>query len=160
GPRSMGGIARFLEHVRGAADRFAGQAVVALEQGLVPEDAPLPDTPLVPLHADPAAYDVAAVSAPAPAASGRVAYPPITSASTGDGRVVAVTHGCALTNLRAMADIISAGPDERGVSWLPLNHDFGLCTVLYSLLHGYRLVLMRPTEFVKRPGRWLAAISR
>ncbi|HEX3526557.1 MAG TPA: amino acid adenylation domain-containing protein, partial [Thermoanaerobaculia bacterium] len=45
--------------------------------------------------------------------------------------------------------------------WLPLYHDMGLIgTVLQPLYCGCRCVLMSPTAFLQRPGRWLEAISR
>jgi fatty-acyl-CoA synthase len=159
GPRALGGTATFVERVRALASVFAGRAVLALEEGLVADGGDLPALPVLPLPAGPEAYPAGA-SGVSPAAAGAVAYLQATSASTGDGQVVAVTHGNALANLRATWAGLGAGPDERGISWLPLNHDFGLCTALYSLLHGYPLALMRPSDFIKRPGRWIAALGR
>ena len=45
-------------------------------------------------------------------------------------------------------------------SWLPAYHDMGLVgVILSSLIHDGHAVMMSPTSFVKRPIRWLKAIS-
>src|SRR5262249_36328250 len=90
-----------------------------------------------------------------------VAFLQMTSASTGDSKLVSISHGNACANLRALHRALGAGADERVVSWLPLHHDMGLVgTALFSFFFGYDLHIMKPSEFIMRPHRWLAAMSR
>jgi amino acid adenylation domain-containing protein len=47
------------------------------------------------------------------------------------------------------------------VGWLPHTHDFGLVGFVLSALYlGTSYVAMPPTAFLRRPARWLEAISR
>jgi len=51
-------------------------------------------------------------------------------------------------------------PDERMATWLPLFHDMGLVgTVLFSFCNNYTLLIMTPTQFVKRPAIWLRGMD-
>ena len=83
-----------------------------------------------------------------------------TSGSTGQPKGVVLTHANLLANIRAMGQVMKAGPSDVFVSWLPLYHDMGLIGAwLGSLYHGAPLVLMAPQAFLGRPSRWLRAIS-
>jgi fatty-acyl-CoA synthase len=86
-----------------------------------------------------------------------------TSGSTSQPKGVILTHA----NIAANAEAISGpaglgfGPQDVGVSWLPLFHDMGLigqglCTVYF----GGRTVFLTPMAFLKRPVEWLRAITR
>jgi acyl-CoA synthetase (AMP-forming)/AMP-acid ligase II len=58
--------------------------------------------------------------------------------------------------------VASVRLDEDSVvcSWLPPFHDMGLIsTILCPLVFGYQTVQMAPESFVRRPDRWLRAIS-
>jgi len=84
-----------------------------------------------------------------------------TSGSTGNPKGVVLTHRNLLSNIRAMAEAINAGPGDVFVSWLPLYHDMGLIGAwLGSLCYSVLLVVMSPLAFLARPQRWLWAIHR
>ncbi|MGE3842160.1 MAG: AMP-binding protein [Vicinamibacterales bacterium] len=81
-----------------------------------------------------------------------------TSGSTGNPKGVALTNRNLLANIRAFGQALGVGPDDVGVSWLPLYHDMGLIGMwLGSLYHGLPTVIMSPLAFLSRPSRWLRA---
>jgi acyl-CoA synthetase (AMP-forming)/AMP-acid ligase II len=82
-----------------------------------------------------------------------------TSGSTGRPRGVMLTHANLMFNFEHIKKFDE--PDAVAVSWLPMYHDMGLIgLVLQVLQSGRRTVLMSPLSFVKRPVRWLKAISK
>jgi acyl-CoA synthetase (AMP-forming)/AMP-acid ligase II len=82
-----------------------------------------------------------------------------TSGSTGRPRGVMLTHANLMFNFEHIKKFDE--PDAIAVSWLPMYHDMGLIgLVLQVLQSGRRTVLMSPLSFVKRPVRWLRAISK
>src|ERR1700681_3573918 len=84
-----------------------------------------------------------------------------TSGSTGDPKGVMLTHANLLANMRAIAQATQLGPEDVGISWLPLYHDMGLIGAWLTLLmHGVPLVVMSPLAFLTRPERWLHAMSK
>ncbi|MEV5511256.1 fatty acyl-AMP ligase [Streptomyces orinoci] len=84
-----------------------------------------------------------------------------TSGSTGDPKGVRVTHRNFLENVAETEELWPSGPDAVVVSWLPLFHDMGmLFGVMLPLCSGVPAYLMAPDAFVRRPGRWLEAVSR
>ncbi len=84
-----------------------------------------------------------------------------TSGSTGNPKGVMLTHANLLANMRAIANALAMGPEDVGISWLPLYHDMGLIGAwLTLLLRGTPLVVMSPLAFLTRPERWLQAISK
>jgi 1-acyl-sn-glycerol-3-phosphate acyltransferase len=92
-------------------------------------------------------------------AAGDPALIQYTSGSTGDPKGVLLTHANVLANLRAIYEAIEVGPDDVGVSWLPLYHDMGLIACwLGALYFGIPIVLLPPLAFLARPVRWLRAI--
>jgi len=46
-----------------------------------------------------------------------------------------LTHANLLANIRAIGEVVQLGPDDVGVSWLPLYHDMGLIGAWLSLLY-------------------------
>ncbi|WP_067465317.1 fatty acyl-AMP ligase [Nocardia amamiensis] len=91
--------------------------------------------------------------------SGTIAFLQYTSGSTGTPKGVVVTHGNLMHNEAAIASI-GLNDAGTGVSWIPHFHDMGLIGSLLGALYvGANLVFMAPTTFLKRPVRWLQAIS-
>jgi 1-acyl-sn-glycerol-3-phosphate acyltransferase len=84
-----------------------------------------------------------------------------TSGSTGDPKGVILTHANLLANMRAIGEAVRLGPDDVGISWLPLYHDMGLIGAWLTLLHfGTPLAVMSPLAFLTRPERWLQAFHK
>ncbi|HET7107040.1 MAG TPA: AMP-binding protein [Candidatus Acidoferrum sp.] len=84
-----------------------------------------------------------------------------TSGSTGDPKGVVLTHANLLANMRVIAQGVRLGPEDVGISWLPLYHDMGLIGAWLTLLmHGVPLAVMSPLAFLTRPERWLQAMSK
>jgi fatty-acyl-CoA synthase len=84
-----------------------------------------------------------------------------TSGSTGDPKGVVLTHANLLANIRAVGEAVQMGPQDAGVSWLPLYHDMGLIGAWLTLLYyGIPLAVMSPIAFLTRPERWLRAIHK
>jgi acyl carrier protein len=84
-----------------------------------------------------------------------------TSGSTGDPKGVVLTHANLLANMRAIGAATEMGPNDVGVSWLPLYHDMGLIGAWLTLLHfGVPLAVMSPLSFLTRPERWLWAFHK
>ncbi|MFF7459692.1 fatty acyl-AMP ligase [Kitasatospora sp. NPDC008115] len=84
-----------------------------------------------------------------------------TSGSTGRPKGVMVSHANFLHNVAETEALWPSGPDGVVVNWLPLFHDMGLIFgVLLPLCSGVPAYLMEPTAFVRRPLRWLEAVSR
>lgn len=86
-----------------------------------------------------------------------------TSGSTSRPKGVVLTHGNLAANVRAIMELgiyIRDGVDT-GVSWLPLYHDMGLIGfVIAPLYHLNTITFLPPLLFLKRPARWLEALSR
>ena len=88
-----------------------------------------------------------------------------TSGSTNDPKGVMVTNGNLIHNLESIrqgfqVDIDVKDEKGKGVFWLPAYHDMGLIGgVLSSMFVGGQSILMSPTDFLRRPVRWLKAIS-
>lgn len=111
--------------------------------------------------------DAASLPAPVPAVPRSrprpddVALLQYTSGSTGHPKGVIVTHANFLHNVAETEQLWPSGEDGVVVSWLPLFHDMGmLFGVILPICSGVTAYLMEPTAFVRRPLRWLEAISR
>ncbi len=84
-----------------------------------------------------------------------------TSGSTGNPKGVVLTHANLLANMRALGQAVQLGPEDVGVTWLPLYHDMGLIGAwLTLLLYGVPVVVLSPLAFLTRPERWLQAFSK
>ena len=93
--------------------------------------------------------------------SSTIAFLQYTSGSTGTPKGVMVSHGNLIYNERMIQAGFQSHSESIYVSWLPLFHDMGL---IGCMLHAYWLgatcYFMAPISFLKRPMRWLEAISR
>lgn len=91
-----------------------------------------------------------------------VAFLQYTSGSTGQPKGVMVTHGNLIANLGYIKRSFFP-PDTSGehlVSWLPPFHDMGLIGgLLQPAFSRFPVTVMDPMSFLKRPLRWLRAIS-
>lgn len=89
-----------------------------------------------------------------------IAFLQYTSGSTAMPKGVTVTHRALAHNEELIADAFGHADGFSLVGWLPLFHDMGLIgNVLHPLWMGRHAVLMSPMSFIKRPARWLQAIS-
>lgn len=90
-----------------------------------------------------------------------------TSGTTGSPKGVVLTHRNYLHNLAAGRQAWNPAVDDpvhdspvTGVSWLPHFHDMGFVGGVLGLIYsGGSGVLMSPGSFVRRPMRWLEAMS-
>jgi amino acid adenylation domain-containing protein len=93
--------------------------------------------------------------------SDTLAFLQYTSGSTGEPKGVMLSHGNLLHNLKLICHGFQIRPDDVGVLWLPPYHDMGLIGgILEPLYAGFEMALMSPVSFLRRPLRWLEAISR
>jgi acyl-CoA synthetase (AMP-forming)/AMP-acid ligase II/acyl carrier protein len=92
---------------------------------------------------------------------GEIALLQYTSGSTGVPKGVMVSHENLLHNATLIQHYFEDGEDSIGVSWLPPYHDMGLIGgILQPLSIGRPMILMSPMAFLRKPVRWLQAISR
>jgi acyl-CoA synthetase (AMP-forming)/AMP-acid ligase II len=83
-----------------------------------------------------------------------------TSGSTADPRGVMLSHANLLDNSACIHEAFGHTPRSTGVLWLPPYHDMGLIGgVLQPVYGGFPAVLISPLVFLRRPLRWLRAIS-
>ncbi len=93
-------------------------------------------------------------------AAGDLALIQYTSGSTGDPKGVTLSHSNLIANIRSIGDAVSVRGDDVVVSWLPLYHDMGLIGCwLFALYYGLKMISFSPLAFLRRPKRWLRAIS-
>ncbi|KAA8956427.1 fatty acyl-AMP ligase, partial [Mycobacterium sp.] len=84
-----------------------------------------------------------------------------TSGSTRSPKGVVLSHANLLHNLAAIHQAWPGDEHDIGMFWLPPHHDMGLIGAVLEMLYiGGTSVLMSPTSFIRRPMRWLEAVSR
>jgi acyl-CoA synthetase (AMP-forming)/AMP-acid ligase II len=90
-----------------------------------------------------------------------LAFLQYTSGSTSRPKGVMVGHGNLIHNLHALNEqFFGIADDNHMVTWLPPYHDMGLIAgLLAPAFEGYPVTFMSPFAFLKRPLRWLEAIS-
>jgi fatty-acyl-CoA synthase len=90
----------------------------------------------------------------------QVSHLQYTSGATRPPAGVEITHRAVGTNLVQMIlSIDLLNRNTHGVSWLPLYHDMGLSMIGFPAVYGGHSTLMSPTAFVRRPQRWIRALS-
>lgn len=90
-----------------------------------------------------------------------LAFLQYTSGSTGTPKGVMVRHDNLVHNSKAISRALGTHEGSEGVSWLPPYHDMGLIGgILQPLYAGFPCTLMAPMAFLRRPLRWLEAMSR
>lgn len=90
-----------------------------------------------------------------------LAFLQYTSGSTGTPKGVMINHGNILHNERLIKIAFGNTADTVGVGWLPLFHDMGLIgNVIQPVYLGRTCILFSPVDFIRKPIRWLEAISR
>jgi acyl-CoA synthetase (AMP-forming)/AMP-acid ligase II len=104
--------------------------------------------------------DAPPLRSPVPPSLSAIALLQFTSGSTAAPKGVVLTHDNLAANTSAIASVLNLSATDVGVSWLPLYHDMGLIGMLLAAIYGcVDLVIMSPTLFLKRPTKWLEAIS-
>jgi fatty-acyl-CoA synthase len=89
-----------------------------------------------------------------------VSYLQYTGGATRAPVGVQITQRAVSTNLTQMIlSIDLLDRNTHGVSWLPLYHDMGLSMIGFPAVYGGHTTLMSPTAFVRRPLRWIQAMS-
>jgi acyl-CoA synthetase (AMP-forming)/AMP-acid ligase II len=90
-----------------------------------------------------------------------LAFLQYTSGSTGAPRGVRISHRNLTANVQQLGEFTGYDTSKPFVSWLPHYHDMGLVLlILFPLYNAAPVYLMSPAAFLKRPVRWLEAISR
>ncbi len=89
-----------------------------------------------------------------------LAFLQYTSGSTGTPKGVMIDHHRLLYNQQVLQQAFGHSEQSVGVGWLPLFHDMGLIgNALQALYLGTSCILMSPLDFIRKPIRWLQAIS-
>lgn len=86
-----------------------------------------------------------------------------TSGSTTLPRGVMVSHGNLMANMRGFMGQrgMYPGPEDVGVSWLPLYHDMGLIGfILGPLVYIGPMVVLATSAFARDPRIWLKALHK
>ncbi len=93
--------------------------------------------------------------------SDTLTYLQYTSGSTSTPKGVMISHKNLIHHCSSLSQTCDYTPDSVTVTWMPYFHDYGLVEGLIQPLYaGIPCYLMSPLAFIKRPIRWLKAISR
>ncbi|MGB8688989.1 MAG: beta-ketoacyl synthase N-terminal-like domain-containing protein [Microcoleus sp.] len=93
--------------------------------------------------------------------SDTLTYLQYTSGSTSTPKGVMISHKNLIHHCSSLSQTCEYTPDSVTVTWMPYFHDYGLVEGLIQPLYvGIPCYLMSPLAFIKRPIRWLKAISR
>ncbi|MGK7941317.1 MAG: AMP-binding protein [Crocosphaera sp.] len=90
-----------------------------------------------------------------------LAYLQYTSGSTSTPKGVMISHDNIIYHCHNLQRSCNYNPESVTVTWMPYFHDYGLVEgLLAPLYNGTPCYVMSPVAFIKRPVRWLEAISR
>ncbi len=90
-----------------------------------------------------------------------LAFLQYTSGSTSLPRGVMVSHANLMANLECIQGPLELDSESVSVTWLPCFHDMGLINgVLEPIYAGCTSVMMSPLAFIRKPRRWLDAITK
>jgi fatty-acyl-CoA synthase len=91
----------------------------------------------------------------------QVALLQFTSGSSGSPKGVIVTPEQLAANVTSIRQQARLSNDDGIGSWLPLHHDMGLVGLLMLAFLDVRdMWIMRPSQFIRRPIRWLELFGR
>lgn len=100
-------------------------------------------------------------SPPLAVAPDDVAYLQYSSGSTSMPKGVMMTHGNLLDNLHMLQRGFAYDETSVSLTWMPYFHDYGLVDGLLQPLYSQvPCYVMSPVAMIKRPWRWLEAVSR
>jgi 8-amino-7-oxononanoate synthase len=89
-----------------------------------------------------------------------IAFLQYTSGSTGDPKGVMVSHQNLLHNLNYITKKFGVSENDTALVWVPPYHDMGLIGgIIEPVFSGLNIILMSPMDFLKKPKRWLEAVS-
>ncbi|MDR3675288.1 MAG: AMP-binding protein [Acidobacteriota bacterium] len=86
-----------------------------------------------------------------------------TSGTTGNAKVVRLSHGALLAQTRNVSEHLKLEDPsvDWAVSWLPLFYDMGLIGFLLTPIYpGGHVTLLRTEDFILRPSLWVKALSQ
>ena len=86
-----------------------------------------------------------------------------TSGTTGDAKVVQLSHAALLAQTRHISEHLKLRDPsvDWAVSWLPLFYDMGLIGFLLTPIYpGGHVTLLRTEDFILRPSLWVKALSQ
>lgn len=90
-----------------------------------------------------------------------IAYLQYTSGSTSAPKGVMITHKNIIVNSEVIRQGFGYNSKSVEVTWMPYFHDYGLVDgLIQPLYHGIPCYVLSPLTFIRRPERWLEAISR
>lgn len=90
-----------------------------------------------------------------------LAYLQYTSGSTATPKGVMMSHANLMHHLAQIQQAWAYDKDSVSVTWMPYFHDYGLVDgLLEPLFTGIPCYILSPLTFLKRPLRWLQAISK
>jgi fatty-acyl-CoA synthase len=99
--------------------------------------------------------DTGASLDPQPPGPDDIAFVQFSSGST------SLPKGCSLSSraiewqLESLIDLLDGGPEDVGISWLPLSHDMGLFACMLAFWYaGATIYLSTPERFLANPATW------
>jgi acyl-CoA synthetase (AMP-forming)/AMP-acid ligase II/alkylation response protein AidB-like acyl-CoA dehydrogenase/acyl carrier protein len=142
----------------GARFVFTTRAILELAPHLIAQAPELRDLRWI--ATDEISDDLAWQWHPPPVDGESLAFLQYTSGSTGTPKGVMVSHANLMANARMITQQFKHAAPARFLSWLPFYHDMGLIgIILQSVQVGGECTLMAPEAFLRRPMRWLQAMS-